>query len=249
MSADAKALQGLSRCVAILRRGAARASENSRTSEDVAAEDAAALAHLSQLSQFRADSQLSAEAANRSPSPARFDKTNAASEAIGDHGQGPGELAQLGLVAQLGVVNMMNPGQLGVVNLMSNESNLSDVGGMGLQLTDSTNPNPTPSSTLSDCGGLQLARNAKPSPNCGSLQLAQRLDSTLSDSGPNPNPNPNGHDKPAPFLSKLLQILEAATEFGSIVHWEGTDGPAPSFVIVDTAAFSKQVLPQFFKHN
>ena len=60
-------------------------------------------------------------------------------------------------------------------------------------------------------------------------------------------------DKPAPFLTKLIQILET-NEYAPIVRWSehassAESAPSPAFSIVDTVAFSKSVLPQFFKHN
>lgn len=55
-------------------------------------------------------------------------------------------------------------------------------------------------------------------------------------------------EKPAPFVHKLLQILESS-EYAHIVQWSTSEGGVPAFTISDTAAFSKSVLPQFFKHN
>ena len=57
--------------------------------------------------------------------------------------------------------------------------------------------------------------------------------------------------RPAPFLSKLTQILQT-DDYVHIVHWgesEASSNVGARFVIEDPVAFSKQVLPRFFKHN
>ena len=59
-------------------------------------------------------------------------------------------------------------------------------------------------------------------------------------------------DKPAPFLRKLALMLQSS-EFRHLVRWEGAaaddpDGPK-TFVVLDAATFSKELLPRFFKHN
>ena len=59
-------------------------------------------------------------------------------------------------------------------------------------------------------------------------------------------------DKPAPFLRKLALMLQSS-EFIHLVRWEGAvsddpEGPQ-TFVVLDAATFSKELLPRFFKHN
>ena len=57
-------------------------------------------------------------------------------------------------------------------------------------------------------------------------------------------------ERPAPFLSKLMQILETPSYRGTI-HW-GDDAEQPGnprFIIEDPNGFSKNILPHFFKHN
>ena len=56
----------------------------------------------------------------------------------------------------------------------------------------------------------------------------------------------HNRDKPPPFLTKLLQILQTP-EYANVVRW--SQGEQNAFVVLDTAAFSKTVLPKFFKHN
>ena len=61
-------------------------------------------------------------------------------------------------------------------------------------------------------------------------------------------------ERPAPFLSKLMQIMENDAHAGGILHWDsehvvGSNAPAPAFIIADTASFAKKILPLYFKHN
>jgi len=74
-------------------------------------------------------------------------------------------------------------------------------------------------------------------------------------------------ERPPPFLTKLLQILETS-EYSDVVRWAvpgeqrsldasydalgdtpGGYDPLTAFVVVDPNAFAKTILPRFFKHN
>ncbi|KAL1525765.1 hypothetical protein AB1Y20_020608 [Prymnesium parvum] len=83
--------------------------------------------------------------------------------------------------------------------------------------------------------------------------LMERVESNLTDAfseGGDDTVRVDGRtrtDKPAPFVSKLLQILQTP-ENEPVVHWAVYEG-APAFTIEDTTSFSKSVLPQYFKHN
>ena len=59
-------------------------------------------------------------------------------------------------------------------------------------------------------------------------------------------------ERPAPFLSKLMQIMENDAHAGSILHWDSehvVGSNAAALVIADPVNFAKKILPLYFKHN
>jgi len=54
--------------------------------------------------------------------------------------------------------------------------------------------------------------------------------------------------RPAPFLTKVQQILECP-ESAAAIKWTVASNGSPAFVVLDQSIFAKDVLPRFYKHN
>mmetsp|Transcript_32118 Transcript_32118/g.53084 ORF Transcript_32118/g.53084 Transcript_32118/m.53084 type:complete len:886 (-) Transcript_32118:329-2986(-) len=99
---------------------------------------------------------------------------------------------------------------------------------------------------------------------------SENLGSTTGSAGCSTQSGESAHsvarEKPPPFLTKLLQILETP-DYSKIVRWATSeeqqalsdgahdscgvrdDAMLATFVVCDSSAFAKTVLPKYFKHN
>ena len=161
---------------------------------------------------------------------------------------------------------------------MAVEVDVEEVGGGGTEgdaadeevdgtATRTRGADPEDAALFSGCVALMVAASEREAMQTASAATASNAATANGGGSANAGPATSGRNarnevaereglgreaRPAPFLSKLMQILNTEA-YASTIHWgppnELHAGANPRVIITDPSAFSRNILPHFFKHN